>query len=42
MWQADRSCYYPQLATAMIEAGLEEVETYFTRHHNTITELIMT
>ena len=40
--QADGSWSYPPLNTDMEEAVLEEVDTYFDRHQNIITQFIST
>ena len=39
---ADGIWRYPPLAVAMVEAGLEEVETYVARRQNTATQYIAT
>ena len=33
---------YPPLAEAMSKAGLQEIETYFSRHQNTVSQYIAT
>ena len=33
---------YPPLAEAMSKAGLQEIETYFTHHQNTVSQYIAT
>ena len=33
---------YPPLEEAMVEAELQEVETYFSRHQNTVVQFIAT
>ena len=38
----DWAWFYPPLAEAMAEAGLQVVETYSARHQNTVTQYIAT
>ena len=38
----DWAWFYPPLAEAMAEAGLQVVETYSARHQNTVTQYIST
>ena len=43
MWRVeDGSWRYPPLDEAMSEARLREVETYVSRHHNPVTQYIVT
>ena len=37
----DRSWVYQLLATDMEDAGLEEVDTYVSHHHKTVTQFIV-
>ena len=38
----DRTCTYPFLEETMSEVGVQEVETYSARHHNTDAQFILT
>ena len=38
----DVGFYYPLLEDAMVEAGLQEVETYVSRRQNTVAQYIIT
>ena len=41
-WQADGSSVNPPMVAAMLEAVLEELETYVARHQNIVTPFIET
>ena len=36
----DGGWLHPTMENTMAEAGLQEVETYLSRHHNTVTQFI--
>ena len=39
---SNRGWVYPLLEDALEEAGLQEVETYISRHQNTVAQFIVT